>query len=103
MKYVVKTFKPRHHTSFCDQTSGWNNTKLYLDKIKSCEDSGKMNVLIFYQVIHEILLRAREVNMCVWTLFLVQRRLLNRMKIAREKRSETRERIRNTRVIMLTA
>lgn len=76
---------------------------MYLDKIKSCEDSGKMNVLIFYQVIHEILLRAREVNMCVWTLFLVQRRLLNRMKIAREKRSETRERIRKTRVIMLTA
>ena len=40
--------------------------------------------------------------MCVWTLFLVQRRLLN-MKIARERRSETRERIRNTRVIMFTA
>ena len=59
-------------------------------------------VLIFYQVIHEILLRAREVNMWVWTLFLVQRRLLN-MKIAREKRSEKRERIRNTRVIMFTA
>ena len=59
-------------------------------------------VLIFYQVIHEILLRAREVNMWVWTLFLVQRRLLN-MKIAREKKSEKRERIRNTRVIMFTA
>ena len=38
----------------------------------------------------------------MWTLFLVQRRLLNRMKIARERRSETRERIKNTRVIMLT-
>lgn len=59
-------------------------------------------LLFFYHVIHEILLRAREVNMWVWTLFLVQRRLLN-MKIAREKRSETRERIRNTRVIMFTA